>query len=249
MYFLQKSKGVEVKQLTIDSFISNETDVELNQYKILSLLKEYRSEFNRNKLYPALAELVYLSSQLEEILDKKSNLSLPLPKGIKNGISEKNVIIELIDQSTEHRDYLYDLIEWALPVIKNLIDEAYVLYNFVEDNMGIEQVGIPPLYKDEGYLFVPDNCLSLLQIYRFECSIYSPGNKPYHSLKTRFVQTSKSLNFSGSADFVKIELVKKYKDPPNIATYLCYINLDFPYTETIFPIAKRKLLNYISENI
>ncbi len=236
-----------MKCLTIDSFVAKENDIELNQYKILSGLKEYRAEFNSNRLYPALSELVYLSSQLEEILDRKSGLGLPLPKGIKNSGKDKNVFVEIIAQAKEHKEYFYDLIEWAVPIIKGLIDEAYILYNFVDENMTIEEVGVRPALKNEGYLMVPDVRHSLLQIHRYECSTYSSGETPFHSLKTRFVQTMPQLNFSSESEFVKIELVKKYRDKPSIATYLCNTDLDFPFNETVFPVAKRKLLDYITD--
>ena len=236
-----------MKCLTIESFIAKETDIELSQYKILSGLKEYRTVFNKNQLYPALSELVYLSSQLEEILERKGSLGLPLPKGIKNSHKEKNVFIEVIDQAKDHKEYFFDLIEWAIPVIKSLIDEAYLLYNFVDENMTIEEVGIKPIFKNEGYILVPDVSHSVLQIHRFECSTYSSGETPFHSLKTRFVQNAPPLNFSSESEFVKLELVKKYRNKPNIAAYLCDTDLDFPFNETIFPVAKRKLLDYITD--
>lgn len=238
-----------MKQLQLDSFISSNSDIEFNQYKILSGLKEFRKEFNRNKIYPSLAELVYLSSQLEDILHKKNNnLSIPLPKGIKGAKNkDKNIIVEIIDSKSEHSEYFYELIEWSIPRIKNLIDEAYILYDFVEKHIEIEEVGIAPMNKDEGFLLIPDNSLDLIQVYKYECSIYSPGNKPYRSLKTNFVTATQNLSFYGSPEFLKLELIKKYKEKPNFATYICKIEVDFPFNETIFPIAKRKLLAFISE--
>jgi len=236
-----------MKYLNIDSFITKEYDIELNQYKILSGLKEYRAEFNQNRLYPALSELVYLSSQLEEIMDRKGSVCLPLPKRIKNARNDKNVFWEIIDQAKESKDYFYDLIEWAIPIIKSLIDEAYILYSFVDESLAIEEVGNKPLITNDGYLMVPDNQHSLLQIHRYGCSMYSSGDTPFHSLKTRFIQSVPKLNFSSESEFIKIELVKKYRDKPNIAAYLCNTELDFPYSETIFPVAKRRLLDYITE--
>ncbi len=235
-----------MKSLNLDSFISKETDIEKNQYRILSGLKEFRLEFNLNKLYPSLSELVYLSSQLEEVSDRKGNFNIPLPKGIKGKSKDKNIFIEIVDQQNIQKDYLFDLINWTIPLIKNLIDEAYILYNFVEDNMEIIEVGVRPVFKNEGYLLVPDHSNNILKIFRFENSIYSSDARPFHSLKTHFIQNSKPLNFSGAEEFVKLELIKKYNEKPNVATYLCNTELDFPFDETIFPIAKRKLLDYLS---
>ncbi len=233
-----------MKTLNLNTFISKETDIELNQYKILSGLKDYRTEFNHNRLYPALSDLVYLSSVLEEIFDKRDNIISPPAKEIKN--PGKNIFVELIDQTTEAKEYSYDLIDWTLPIIKGIIDEAYIIYNFVEDNMEIGEVGIMPVYKNEGYLFVPDNTKSILQIHNFESSNNSSDSQPFHSLKTKFVQTTKMLNFAGYEDFIKMDLIKKFNEKTNIAAYIIKTDLDFPFDETIFPIAKRKLLDYLT---
>ncbi len=235
-----------LKSLNLDSFISRETDIEKNQYRILSGLKEFRLEFNTNKLYPSLSELVYLSSQLEEITDRRGNLSIPLPKGIKGKKHDKNVFIEMVEQQNTQKDYLIDLINWTLPLIKDLIEEAYILYNYVEKNMEIIEVGIKPIFRNEGFLLVPNNSQKVLNIYRYQSSIYSSDVRPFQTLKTNFIQNSKPLNFSGAEEFVKLELIKKFSEKPSIATYLCNTELDFPFEETIFPIAKRKLLDYLS---
>jgi hypothetical protein len=236
-----------VKQLNLDAFIYKEADIEINQYKILSGLKEYRAEFNKNKLYPYLAELVYLSSQLEEILDKKGQMNIPLPKGIKNAPKEKNVFVEIVEKPVENKEYFIELIEWSLPKIKEVIEEAYIFYNFVEENMTIHAVGTPPLFKNNGFLFVSDNAHNVLQIHRYEYSVYSSTAKPFSSLKTSYVEIGDALNFDGEEEIVKINMVKKYSEKPNIATYLCKSDYDFPFDQTIFPIAKRKLLNYLAE--
>jgi hypothetical protein len=245
--YTKEGCGIIVKQLNLDSFSSKDIDIEINQYKILSGLKAYRAEFNRNRLYPYLAELVYLSSQLEEILARKPLMSLPLPKGIKNSIKDKNVFVEIVDNPIENKEYYFDLIEWALPKIKELIEEAYVFYNFVEENMIIHEVGMPPIFKNDGFLFINDNSHTVLQIHRFEYSVYSSTVKPFNSLKTSFVEIADALSFEGEEEIVKVNLVKKFGEKPSIATFLCKSEFDFPFDQTIFPIAKRKLLNYLTE--
>jgi hypothetical protein len=236
-----------MKQLQVDSFKCSNSDIEFNQYKILAGLKEYRTEFNKNKIYPALAELVYLSSQLEEILNKKNNsLSIPLPKNIKGkNINDKNVFVEVISQTAEKNDYFYELIEWALPQIKDLISEAYIIYDFVDKNLKIESVGNNNLNDHLGYLIIPDNSIDLLQVFKYDCVAYTNDSQPYRSLKTSFLTTIKNLNYYGSIEMVKKELLRNYKENPEIATYFCDTDLDFSFNDTIYPIAKRKLLTYL----
>lgn len=56
------------------------------------------------------------------------------------------------------------LILWALPLIKKAINEGIDIYNFTDEHIIIEEVGILPIYKDEGYWFVSDPRASLLHL-------------------------------------------------------------------------------------
>lgn len=236
-----------MKSLTLDSFISSDEDIEINQYRILSGLKEYSNEFNRNKLYPSLSELVFLASQLEQVLHKKSSLSLTLPKGIKGGTPGKDVFVELVEENAEKKNYLFDLIDWAIPVIKELIHEAYILYDYVDESIKISRVGISSLFKNEGYMFVQDNKNSKLHIYRYECADYSTSNKPFYSLKTKYIESAQPITHRSQAEYLKSELVRKFQIPANTTVFLCATDSDFPYSESVFPIAKRKLLGLLSD--
>jgi hypothetical protein len=39
--------------------------------------------------------------------------------------------------------------------------------------------------------------------------------------------------------------MKKYHDLPNPATYRCEVDIDFPYQDTVLPVAKRKLMAHL----
>ncbi len=234
-----------MKQLQKDSFITADTDIEFNQYRILSGLKEYRSEFNKNKIYPSLTELVYLASQLDGILTKRNN---PLPKSITGkNINDKNVVVEIISPPVEKADYFYELIEWALPLIRNLIDEAYIIYEFVDDNLTIEQVGYSTSSNDTGYLIIKDNAVDLLNVYRYNCINYPNNRYTYNSLIANFLMSIKEPLYSRNMQYIKMKIVDKYNETPDIPTFFCSTELNFPFSETIFPIAKRKLLSYLFE--
>lgn len=237
-----------MKALTLDSFISQESDIELNQYRILSRLKEYQKEFNSNKIYPFLSELVYLSSQLDDILDKKDNFSLQFHKKKSDEYSKRKLtILDIADQVIEYEDYVYDLIEWALPHIKSLIEEAYVICNFIEDNITITEVGTSPIYKDDGYFLITNPAENFTQIHKYESAIYSSELKPLRSIKTTFIENVKPLESSYSVEILKNELIKKFYNRTNYATFNIENTLDFPFYESIFPIAKRKLLNLLCD--
>ena len=45
---------------------------------------------------------------------------------------------------------------------------------------------------------------------------------------------------------LKIDLIKEFPELPNPATYSFNIEVDFPFNETILPIAKRKLIRRLA---
>jgi hypothetical protein len=236
-----------MKTLTLNTFTSSVDDIEISQYKILSSLRDYQAEFNKNKLFPALSELTYLYSTLEELLAHKSCFNLLLPNGISSMNKSKNSFIEIVDQSTEQRDYVYDLIEWALPVIQNLIDEAHIIYYFILDNLSIKQKGISVLDNKSGYLLVPDNLTSQLNVYRFDTVENFRDNKSNYILNTEYLQSTKLANLPSITWYIEKELKNKYFRDENTSSYLCHTDLDFPYNETMFPLARTKLLSFISD--
>ncbi|HUI09689.1 MAG TPA: hypothetical protein VL221_05125, partial [Bacteroidota bacterium] len=41
---------------------------------------------------------------------------------------------------------------------------------------------------------------------------------------------------------LKLEIMKSHPDLPNPATFRCDVDIDFPFVETLLPVAKRKLM-------
>ncbi len=229
--------------LRLENFISSEIDLELNQYRVLSGLKDYRLEFNKKRLYPSLTSLISLVNQLQDILKQKNNLDVSFPKKIKEyDLKNKKIIFDKTEKINTNIEFLFKLIEWSLPKIKEVIEEGLAIHEFVENNLEVKQVGVIPIYKNEGYFIIPDNIESILQIHQFECSLFSSDNENYRALKTKFIKALENALIEDSPESIKIELIKEFEILPNPATFICKTDLDFPFSETIFPIAKRKLM-------
>lgn len=235
-----------MESLKLETFLSADKDWEMNQYRVLGGIKEYHLELNKKKVYPTLAELIHLASILENIVENKSKLKEAFPKQIKDfDLINQKITFETIGKFAPDVEFLFDLIDWAFPLIKNEIDEAIVLYDFVEQNIEIDHVGIVPINKDEGY-FLISNEAAKIQIHRYESSIFSSNTEKYRSLKTRLVKEIKKELIERSPESIKLDLIKQYTDLPNPATFICDTDLDFPFNETIFPIAKRKLMGMVA---
>lgn len=238
-----------MERITFENFFSIESDLEMNQYKILGGIKELSNDFIKRKIYPALASLIDLKSSLEQIKAERKNLDGKFPKQIKGfNVKEQKIIFETADYLNDSKDIemIFNLIDMALPFINNAIEEGIVLFDFVEKNIKLEEVGIIPMYKDEGYFMINDNTAYELQIHRYEFSLFSSGKEKYRALKTEFVKSEKQELIRRSPESIKCELIKERQDLPNPATFICDTELDFPFTETIFPVAKRKLITMIA---
>ncbi len=238
-----------MERLSIEYFFTSETDWETNQYRILGSLQKVRSDFGKNKIYPSFALLTELKQSIEKLKDEKNKLTENFPKQIKGfDVKKKKVIYESSPTAKRIDDIekIFDLIEWALPYINDAINEGTALYDFVEKNIELEQVGVLPIYRDEGYFMVTDNTACELQIHRYECTIFTSSKENYRALKTRFVKSERQIIIRKPPAAIKHELIKERKDLPNPATFLFDTELDFPFTETIFPVVKRKLVSHIA---
>jgi len=238
-----------MERISIESFFTSETDLEMNQYRILGGIREICSDFDKKKIYPTLATLIELKQSIDKIKDERNNLNENFPKQIKGfDIKAQKVIYESPGNinRNENIEEIFALIDWALPYINDAIDEGTVLFDFVDKNITLEQVGVLPIYKDEGYFMVTDNTAFELQIHRYECTLFSSGKENYRALKTKFVKSERQVRMVRSPESIKHELIKERKDLPNPATFLFDSDLDFPFTETIFPVVKRKLISHIA---
>lgn len=232
--------------LSLDLFTKVHSDFETRQYLVLAELKKISSDFQCNKIYPHLNHLVELYNTLTDIKTRLEDLRSEFPKRIKK--------IDFVNQEIEHEVVFVDgsdlnlveeLIEWSLPYLKAKIEEGKALYEFVNEEIKLEEVGILPSYLDEGYFFVPDNELSKLMLFQYEVSIFQSAQDQYRSLKTRFLKSLKQGQAHRSPNSIKLDLISKYKKLPNPATYSFQTDLSFPFHETVFPVVKRKLLEQL----
>lgn len=234
--------------LNLDLFTQVQSDYEVRQYKVLAALKSISEDFQQNRIYPHLSELVKLRSTLLDIKNRLEDLRNDFPKRIKN-IDMVNKIIEhevvFVDGSDLSK--VEDLIEWALPHIEAKIEEGKAIYEFVDDEIKIEEVGILPSYIDEGYFFVPDNEEARLLLFEYEISIFQSAQDQYRSLKTAFLKALHQGRAILSKNSIKLELIREHKKLPNPATYSFETELEFPFNETIFPVVKRKLMQQLAE--
>ncbi len=239
-----------MEALSLSTFIKAAEDIELSKYRVLAILKKYTSALHKNKLYPALAELISIKNELELLVEQMSlfDAEFVLNLNFSDFTEDDDSLWEPSEYNETDLQRVFEFITWALPEIKTAIEEGKAIFDFVDENIEISEVGVMPLYKNEGYFFLSDIKNQLLKVYRFEMTLFSTEENPLRTLKSKLVDLI-NLNApeAQSTHDLKHLLLEKHPDLPNPATYSFETSLDFPFVETILPIAKRKLVRTLAK--
>lgn len=237
-----------MKPLPLDIFLQAANDMEFSRYKFLAAIKEAGDFLHKNRLYPDFAELINTYNLLNDIINKKFELTDRLPeKLIGFDLENKKVVYEKDELSEDKIKIVFDFINWAMPKLKEVIDEGRAIFDFIDKNMRVKEIGILPIYRKEGYFIIPDNEEETLLVYRYEMTLFPAEDDQYHTLKTKLIEAIGSSNkYEMKPEDIKIDLIKRFPDLPNPAAYNIYIDIDFPFIETVLPIAKRKLIRELA---
>ncbi|MEZ4701185.1 MAG: hypothetical protein R2834_12685 [Rhodothermales bacterium] len=230
-------------ELRLDHFIGALRDMESAQYRILDSLRETRAAFRSNIIYPHLGSLVQLYGALRQIAGGMDDVHKGRPKRIREiDLQNQQLMYDIPSLEDEKFELVRELIDWALPHVQEAIEEGKTIFEFVEDQLHLGEVGIVPSYVEEGYLLVPNRQQDELYILQYTISLFTDVNERYRSLKTSHVKTIPHRSVFRSPHSIKLELMEENRSLPNPATFLCNVDLDLPFEQTLLPVAKRKLM-------
>jgi len=236
-----------MERLSKDWLTQGLIDFEYKKYVLLAYLKSVRESFGRVELYPFMSDLVFHYRNLIAVRDNKALIRDSFPKELSLEDIRK---LELSYREMVADDALMaeleSIIEFAIPQIKDSLQEGSEIYEFVESRCEISPVGVTPLYANEGYLFVTQPPERETSVYRYQVSIFEDAQDPLRSLNTRFVENIEKHPFD-SYERIKLELIRKYRDLPNPAAFLLLSKLKVPFNQTLMPVAKRLFVKHISK--
>ena len=235
-----------MKTLSQTWFADGYIDFELKKYTLLAYLQEINKHFYEKKLYPQLADLIFHYNNLISFKENKKYLQEQFPKKLTGIQLEK---LQLLYQSLIEDDALMqeleDIINYASPTMKKIINRGSELYEFVETKLKIEPIGIIPLDHNEGYFLLCEGSCKNTWVYQYRLSIFEKHDEKYRSIKTEFVDVWQR-NLVNSYHHIKSQLIKNRSELPNPAVYAVETDLSLPMEETLLPIAKRSLVRYIT---
>ncbi len=224
-----------------DIVLSTLEDRELNEYKVLNYLKTCRQNFNKNRLYPDLTELRIIASKLKTFLNQKTLQNSTKQYSSKNSV-RKGSCVSIVSDEYEN---ITEIVKCSLSHLTEVIEEGYVIYDFVSRNLEVNLVGDLPEYYDEGYLLVPDNKTNQLRVYQYVTSTSVTSPIPLQSLNTSYLMSIPGCKVSLTSKKFRKELVFKLDSFIDPAIFVCITDLSFDIPHTILPIAKKKLLDII----
>ena len=228
-------------------FMEGYIDYELQKYRLLAYLGDVRKSFNETKLYPQLSDMVFHYNNMVAFRNNKRFLQDQFPKQVSGFNTQKlEVVYERMLTDDGLMQELEQIAMFAIEEIKGTISEGTHIHDTVEQQMHIEPVGIMPLYKKEGYVFLRCGDYSDVLIYNYTISIFEHKDARYKGLKLEYLDT-RQKNLANTYEQIKLDIIRSYRALPNPAVYKVESPLTVPFNETLLPVAKRMLMRYVGE--
>lgn len=237
-----------MKELPYNWLTQGHIDFEYKKYLLLAYLQEVKSQFGSKKLYPSMADLVFHYNNLLSIKEKGELLKKSFPQRLsKADFQNLKIIYEKIVEDEPLMQELNDILSFSIPHLKAALEEGKELYEYIESKVSLTPVGISPLYLKEGYLLIQERLEVETKIFRYELTVFTNANEQYRALNLQFLESVRR-RIGNSFENMKIDLVRRFPELPNPATFLLDADILCPYHETLIPIAKRSLVKEISKN-
>lgn len=224
-------------------------DFEYKKYLLLAYLQKIGAHFNERELYPFLSDLVFHYSNLMSLKEKKEIAVNQFPKKLsKLEFQNFKLEYERIIQDDKYMEEISNIVDYALPKLKEYLKEGKDLYEYVEEKLLVFPVGLMPIKPEAGYMFLREKDRNAVRIYEYAVTIFENAEEKYRGLKTQFVSTC-YVSITNTYEMIKVDLIKSNKHLPNPATYAVESSRVLPFEETFLPVAKRVLVKKINEGM
>ena len=231
--------------LSKDWLTEKHIDFEYKKYVLLAYFAEVDKHFEINELYPDLAELVQHYRSVTRLKENSAHLQDAFPKRVVQISPEKMLLnYQSLIENDQFMQELLAIIDFSIPKFKHYLDEGKKIYEFIESQLVISPVGIRPLNRDFGYMFLT-NASNQTHIYNYTITIFQQVDGQYRGINTTYLSTV-IRSLSNSYESIKGGLIGAYKAMPNPATYLIESSIEVPLETTLLPIAKRMLVKQVA---
>ncbi|MFN3529980.1 MAG: hypothetical protein ACK417_08690 [Bacteroidia bacterium] len=218
-------------------------DVEYKKYVLLDYLQFVSGNFNRNRIYPFLAEIIARHRELIQLQQRKETLLTTFPKRLKGiNMQDKSIRYEPMPfMESNYMELIEEIMAMGKQIFEQGIEQGQEKYEQFERELELLPIGLLPIESSEGYLLLSTRNHPETLCYYYKLSIFEHAQDNYRSLQTRYLQTFRR-SLSQTLENIKLELIKIYPQLPNPATFAALFHQWQPVQPTLLPIAKRGLV-------
>jgi len=236
-----------MKKLNKNWITEKHIDLEYKRYLLLAYLNEVNNNFDHNILYPYYAELKEHHEQLIFLQENTQNLFESFPDRAKGiDLQNFNIIYEKAIENDRLMQEIQEIINYSIPQIEHCLNEGRKIYDFIEEHLRIDPIGILPLHPGEGYLLLRNGSNKQTRVYEYQITLFDKPDVKYKHVHTQYVRSYRK-NFINTLESIKTDLIRGNKKLPNPATYAVETEMTLPFNETFLPIAKRVLVKYVTD--
>lgn len=138
-----------------------------------------------------------------------------------------------------------EILEFSLPRIKSKVEEGKQLYDFIDEAIEIDTVGLLPIYLDAGYLLLRAAQPQFVRAYQYQVTVFEHANERYRGIQTQWISDF-TLSITNTLEAMKLDLVRSQPQLPNPATFVISTKLQFPEDAALIPVAKRKFVRFLA---
>lgn len=220
-------------------------DFEYKKYVLLGYLKQVKEHFEEQKLYPDFAELIAHYKNLIQLKNNAHLLENNFKKNLKGfDFNNMRLVYDDAQNNDEILDELKQIIQFSEPLIAKEIHKGRDIFDFAEQHILIDHIGLLPIYKNEGYFLLLPHQSKQVYAYNYSFSKVNLLQQEVYGLNTTYFSTY-TLSLSKPVDKVKHEIIEANPEFPNPAVYLFKAKTSLPNNETFLPISKRLLYKHV----
>lgn len=236
-----------MKKLSSDWFVEGMLDFEYKKYLLLAYLKHVAQEFAEVRLYPAFSDLIHHYQNLTSFQQNKQQLFEQFPGKIsKEDFKQLRLAFEPGILDGPDMQEIEAIVAYAIPHIHQQLAEGKDIYEYIEEQLRIEPIGITPLYKKEGYLLFRLFSKKKVKVFEYQIVFFENTQGNYHGISFKYLDTFYH-SLANTYEAMKLHLIRHYTKLPNPATWLLSTDKPFPEEASLLPVAKRKMLSILKK--
>jgi hypothetical protein len=194
-----------------------------------------------------LSELLQHYQNLIDLKSGRESLKQSFPKTLASADFEQwKLEYKPRENENDFFEMMDALLQYSIPAMKSSLEEGSDLYRHVEKNLHITEIGLRAPSVENGYFFLCAPPKKEARIYQYNLTRVHLPDGPYRALHVSYL-SQMQLNFTTTFERAKTDLIRSAGPNAGWATYLIESEVYVPWEESLLPVAKRRLVEYLAK--